>query len=813
MAIASNSSANSVTVILANLDPGYYSLPYPAFQPINAYSTRSVIGCESIQWVAVHPISQVVYFSAWWDDELTGQIGHFLPNGSVSILSPYNWTSAMPVLFECWSLAFSVNGAYLYYGDYLMNGGFTIVQFNSTDGSIVRQLLTDEKGGYALALISDDRDFVYVVRAGEKTGHVSNGSISVYSPTSVVKQREVEFTLSPIDVQQELMAASLAWQDGVLYVADGKVVQAINCTLLREEGKLEVLFVFSQGMTRANHVAVTPDSTVVVADIDAGLLFLQGLRVTANSSSSSSASALSSSSPSSSSSTSSSSLSSISPTSSSSLPSGGTLLYLLSANVAMNISGDNTVNSIAFQTNNITGDFNVILASHNPAAVYSLPYPAFQPVDAHSTGCSAQNCDSRIYVAVHPISQEVYFTLVHDHGAVGQIGYFLPNGSVSIFYPRNDEPDEFESLLSECWSFEFSTDGAYLYFGNQQVEGQFSIVQFDSTDGSIVRQLLTNEKGGWALAFTTDDEQYVYVMRAGVEDGQHANNGSISVYSPTSVVKQREVTFTLSPAKYQREVLTAGMAWHDDVLYVADGSVVQAIDGVLLREQAQIHVLFVFSTRMWNPVRVAVMPDSTVVVGDYNVGLLILQGLGTASSSSSSPTSISAASQSSSSSVSSSLSSSTSPLVSSSSSSSSSASAPISSSSSPSSSPSSLASSSTSFPHLVSSATVRVFSSSSSSSLSSRSPAPLHPDDDRATVAWSSSVEYALSIIASLLIGVAVGLSIALLLMPRWRNYQSRSRRSKKARSGVKGKRELTHSLMTLEERSEMVSPVVIVHM
>ena len=471
-------------------------------------------------------------------------------------------------------------------------------------------------------------------------------------------------------------------------------------------------------------------------------------------------------------------------------PPAGSVLYQLTRAQAINRSDAGDLSSIAIQTNITTGNFVVYLSDYE-SAVYSLPYPAFQPVGVHPSNLPQTECGAIYYVAVHPISQLVYFSAWDSQ--TGRIGHYQPDGTVSMYTPLSNTTHY--QLLWECWALTFSLDGSWLYFGNYLLEEPwFTIVQFNVTDGSVVRWLLANEKdSGNALALTSDEQQYVYVVRSGTKESERTN-ATISVYSPTGLDKHVEVQFTLVDVNSQEDAVFASMAWHDDLLYVANGQVVHVLNGTLLRDQGVVQTVAVFSAHMEQPIHLAVMPDSTVVVVDIQEGLLFLQGLQVATSSSNS--------SSSSSSSSSSLSSSTSSLLLSSSSF-------LSSSSSP--SRSSLTSSTTSSCS-VSSFTAPSPASTSSSSSSSGCPVPSCPDATDGA-AWSSSMEYALSVAGSLLIGLVVGLCIGLVLMPRWRRSKSRSKWSNAAaREERKRQRELAWSLMRQEQRVDTSASLVHVH-
>ena len=143
-----------------------------------------------------------------------------------------------------------------------------------------------------------------------------------------------------------------------------------------------------------------------------------------------------------------------------SVPLPGALLYQLTAAAATNESDANPINSIVIQSN--SSDDNITLALGNVGStIYSLPYPAFSPITSQSVrGWTRQPCGTIVYIAAHPINQQLYFAAWDSDRLLGSVGYFLPNGSTSIHTPVNNATHE--PLLYEYWALEFSPDGAYL---------------------------------------------------------------------------------------------------------------------------------------------------------------------------------------------------------------------------------------------------------------------------------------------------------------------------------------------------------------
>ena len=324
-------TSSTVSVCSSNYDPAVYCLPYPALSPVTALQAHNL----SVLAVAVQPITGYVWFAAQitsggTDDSEAHRhsVGYFWPNGSVA--AAYNRT----LLGSCWSLMFSPDGSYLYYGSVQTADVDSVIQINSTDGSFVRALTCDPAtDGPARAIAVDEQHRVIVLRAGVQNGNHSNGTLTLYSNSSHSTQqpeRRVMLDLRPLPgVEFDTCVGDMAWHAGLLYVADGGRVRVINGSLLRDSGVVQIVFEFNQGnMQAAIHLAILPDSTVVVSDdITATVLFMQGLQTSnttgdGGSSSSSSTSppptALSSSSSSTSSTSSSSSSSSSSPSSSSS---------------------------------------------------------------------------------------------------------------------------------------------------------------------------------------------------------------------------------------------------------------------------------------------------------------------------------------------------------------------------------------------------------------------------------------------------------------------------------------------------------------
>ena len=265
----------------------------------------------------------------------------------------------------------------------------------------------------------------------------------------------------------------------------------------------------------------------------------------------------------------------------------------LSANDALNETSPLTIQSLAIRRNTTTGHLAVILAN-NDEVEHSLAYPApYEPHFTYHGNCITETCGQVAQVDVHPVSQAVYFAGdAHDVSVGGVIGQFMDDGTVSTYMPTNVSTHE--PLLYACWALAFSMDGSYLYYGSLYSSEKDVVVQLNASDGSFVRRLLTDETDdtdGTPLALTTDQHDWVYVLRAGV--APQLSDGSISVYPPTAEKRTRKVPFTLSIGSVGSDV-AGGLAWHDDVLYVADSEWVHAINGTLLRMEGLVKSVFVF---------------------------------------------------------------------------------------------------------------------------------------------------------------------------------------------------------------------------
>ena len=319
----------------------------------------------------------------------------------------------------------------------------------------------------------------------------------------------------------------------------------------------------------------------------------------------------------------------------------GRLLLQLDTAAAVNESDPNPISSLALQSSRSHSGVTVLLANFD-LQLHALPHPTHAPVPvtAIDASCSFESCSGLSYVAVHPLSQEVYFTGYNNSLQGGIVGHVLSADSVKVWAPLDSSTGA--PTLQDCFGLAFSVDGQSLYYGSyHDSTGHYGVWQLDAEQGGVLAQQPTgNDTAGATLAFAVDVSACLYVLSAG---GPHERSrGSLSVLGCTDVpsVAQASLLLLAPPGG----AVLAGLAWHRDVLYVANGETVLAIDAAVLRDRGVAVSVHVFTAGMSTPVAVAVMPDSTVVVGDTATGLLFLQGMSVAPSSLSSPSSSSSSS-------------------------------------------------------------------------------------------------------------------------------------------------------------------------